>query len=565
VTIWRAHHRGIAALVGAALTLSAAITVTGQQGNPAPSGASAGLAREMENDQGAWVLIGGEPVVYVPTGVGSYSAELRAARIAERATAIVRDRTITDSTVTVVEAEDSSELRVGPRLLMVITPQDARVVGAARASLAARYASNFEGAIRAERLRYEPAALVRSSIAAAVATLIFVGFVWLLHHASRWLRDAIARWQARRALALRVQDAEIVSAERVNRGINRLMRALRVIVLLIALDLYLTYVLGLFPWTRAVSLTLLNYLVTPIETAAAALLAYLPNLVYVAVIVTVITLAIRLVSAVFDQIERGRLVFQSFPPEWANPTNKIVRLLLIAFGLVAAFPYLPASDSAAFAGVSVFMGILLSLSSSSAISNMVAGVVLTYTGAFRTGDMVRLGEHLGIIAETSLLATKIRTIKHEHVTIPNSIVLGSSITNYCRPGKTGGLILHTSVTIGYDAPWRKIHELLIAAARATPAVLETPPPFVWQTALNDFYVTYEINAYTDQPLMMPDTYAALHANIQEVFFAAGVEIMSPHFTAIRDGNTVAMPEAFRPAGYSAPPFRVDGGTPREAS
>jgi small-conductance mechanosensitive channel len=215
--------------------------------------------------------------------------------------------------------------------------------------------------------------------------------------------------------------------------------------------------------------------------------------------------------------------------------------------------------------VSVFIGILFSLSSSSAIANMVAGIVLTYTSAFRLGDRVKLGETTGDIIDMSLLATRIRTIKNEHITVPNSIVLGGSIMNFSRRGPTAGLILHTRVTIGYDAPWRRIHELLIEAARATPGLLAEPAPFVWQTALNDFYVTYEVNAYTDRPQEMDDTYAALHANIQEVFFAAGVEIMSPHYTALRDGNTVTIPEALRPAGYCPPSFRVDGQATRDAS
>jgi small-conductance mechanosensitive channel len=145
------------------------------------------------------------------------------------------------------------------------------------------------------------------------------------------------------------------------------------------------------------------------------------------------------------------------------------------------------------------------------------------------------------------------------VTIPNSLVLGASVINYSRQASSLGLILHTSVTIGYDAPWRKIHGLLVDAALATPAILADPRPFVWQTALNDFYVTYEINAYTDNARDMINTYAVLHANIQDAFFAAGVEIMSPHYTSLRDGNTVQIPPDQRPPGYRAPAFRVERG------
>jgi small-conductance mechanosensitive channel len=329
--------------------------------------------------------------------------------------------------------------------------------------------------------------------------------------------------------------------------------------------LYLTYVLGLFPWTRAVSAHLLNYVLAPLRAAGSAFVGYLPNLMFVLVIAGLIYLAIRLIGSLFNQIQLGRIVFANFPPEWADPTNKIVRVLLIAFGIVVAFPYLPASNSPAFTGVSVFIGVLFSLASSSALSNMIAGVVLTYTGAFRLGDRVKVGDAFGDIIETSLLATRVRTIKNEDVTIPNSIVLTQSTINYSRNARTLGLILHTSVTIGYDAPWRKVHDLLTDAALATPGILQQPRPFVWQTALNDFYVTYEVNAYTDTPRDMVDIYAALHARIQDSFYAAGVEIMSPHYTSLRDGNAVAIPEASRPPGYLAPAFRVADVTPHEAA
>jgi small-conductance mechanosensitive channel len=510
---------------------------------------------EAEGEPAAPVLVGGEPVIWISTGAGGYTPQVRADRIGRRLSDIVHDPSITDPAVTVNEVEGSSELRVGPRLVMVVTPQDATSVGVARPSLAAEYARQLEAAIRAERLRYAPETLVRSAISAVIATLVFGVLLWVVYLVTRWARGRIDRWQAR--ISLRVQQAELVSAEGIGHALDRIVLAIRIVVFLLLLNLYLTFVLGLFPWTRAASLRLLSYLITPLETVAAALIGYLPNLVFVIVIAGVIYMVLRLVRLFFQQVEQGRIAFANFPVEWADPTYKIVRVLLIAFGLVVAFPYLPASDSAAFAGVSVFIGVLVSLSSSSAIANVIAGIALTYTNAFRLGDRVKLGDSFGDIVETSLLATRIRTIKNEHITIPNSIVLGSAITNFSRNRNAAALILHTSVTIGYDAPWRQVHELLIGAALSTPGLRDDPRPFVLQMALNDFYVTYEINAYTDTPHEMVNIYAALHARIQDVFYAAGVEIMSPHYTSVRDGNTVAIPEGFRAPGYQAPAFRVE--------
>jgi small-conductance mechanosensitive channel len=561
---WTAR-RILCATFVAVLSPYVPVAAASQPTTPASAQPPAPVDPEADRDRPAPVLVGGEPIIWITTGVGPYPPQFRADRISQRVHDAVRDRTIRDPAVSVTEAEGSSELRAGPRLLMVVTQQDARNLGGARAVVAQHYARELEAAIRAERARYAPATLIRSGIYGIIATLALALAVWLTHRATRSIHGIIERWRARSPAALRVQQAEIVTAGGLGRAIDRTIRALRIVLIVLAFQLYLTYVLGLFPWTRAVSVTLLDYVFTPLGVAAAAFVGYLPKLLFVLVIAAIIYSAIRLVGLFFNQIRQGRIVFASFPAEWADPTNKIARVLLIAFGMVVAFPYLPASDSPAFAGVSVFMGVLISLASSSALSNMIAGIVLTYTGAFRVGDRVKVGDAFGDITETALLATHVRTIKNEDITIPNSVVLGSSTINYSRSADTLGLILHTSVTIGYDAPWRQVHDLLIEAALATPGVLHQPRPFVWQTALNDFYVTYEINAYTSTPRDMVDIYAALHARIQDAFYAAGVEIMSPHYTSLRDGNTVAIPEALRAAGYRPPAFRVEDASGQAAS
>lgn len=507
---------------------------------------------EAERASPAAVLLGGDPVIWITAGAGPYAPQFRADRITVRLEEAVHDHTLRDSTVTVTEVDGSSELRAGSRLLMVVTARDAASVGSARETLARQYAQDLEKAIHQERQRYAPERLLRSGVYGVVATLAFVGALWVIRRLTRVAQAALER----RARSLRAVPADMLSSDRLGRTIGVLIRRIRVVIALLVFDVYVTYVLGLFPWTRAVSVRLLGYLLTPVRTVLDAFIGYVPKLLFVVVIGAVVYAAIRLVGLLFREIRQGRLVFSNFPAEWADPTNKIARVLLIAFGLVVAFPYLPASDSPAFAGVSVFMGVLVSLASSSALSNMMAGLVLTYTRAFRLGDRVRLGDAFGDVVDTSLLATHIRTIKNEDITIPNSIALGSAVTNYTRTGHTRGLILHTTVTIGYDAPWRKVHDLLVSAALATPGVLSEPRPFVWQTALNDFYVSYEVNAYTATPRQMVDIYAALHSRIQDAFYEGGVEIMSPHYTAIRDGNAVAIPESLRPSGYRTPAFRV---------
>jgi small-conductance mechanosensitive channel len=226
---------------------------------------------------------------------------------------------------------------------------------------------------------------------------------------------------------------------------------------------------------------------------------------------------------------------------------------------VVVWPYLPGSDSAIFQGVSVFLGILFSLGSSSAIANMVAGFVLTYMRSFKIGDRIKIGDITGDVMERTLLITRLRTIKNEDITIPNAMILNNHTTNFttCSQQNGKGLVLHTTVTIGYDVPWPKVHQALIDAALACPDVEKNPSPFVLQTSLDDFYVSYQLNAYTFTTNKMALIYSDIHQNIQDKFNEAGIEILSPHYRAQRDGNMVTIPANYLPQDYQVPSFRVE--------
>jgi small-conductance mechanosensitive channel len=214
---------------------------------------------------------------------------------------------------------------------------------------------------------------------------------------------------------------------------------------------------------------------------------------------------------------------------------------VIAFSLVVIYPYIPGSNSPAFQGVSVFLGVLVSLGSSSAMANILAGVVLTYMRSFKMGDRVQISDTIGDVIEKNLLVTRLRTVKNVEISIPNSLVLNNQLVNYSTSASTEGLILHTEITIGYNAPWRQVHELLLSAAAKTQDIIETPKPFVLQKSLDDSYVTYEINCFTRHANNMTNIYSELHQNIQDLFNSAGVEIMSPSYKALRDGNASTIP------------------------
>jgi small-conductance mechanosensitive channel len=253
------------------------------------------------------------------------------------------------------------------------------------------------------------------------------------------------------------------------------------------LYVYVPLVLSFFPWTTPLSRRIVAYALPPFAAAWAASVAYLPNLFYLAAGVIIARYALKFVRSVFAAMGSGAIRVEGFHRDWADPTYKIARVMVLAFAVMALYPFLPGAGSDAFKGVSIFLGVFFSLGSSAAIGNVVAGVVLTYTNAFRTGDRVKIGDTVGDVVEKTLLVTRLCTIKNIAVTIPNGAVLGSQIVNYSTHASAQGLIQHTAVTIGYDAPWRQVHALLIDAARATEDICEVPPPFVLQTSLADFY------------------------------------------------------------------------------
>lgn len=244
------------------------------------------------------------------------------------------------------------------------------------------------------------------------------------------------------------------------------------------------------------------------------------------------------------EIDQENLKIAGFYRDWALPTFNIARFLLYVFMFIVIFPYLPGSKSPIFQGVSVFLGILFSLGSSSAISNVVAGLVITYMRPFRIGDRVKIGDITGDVIEKSMLVTRIRTTKNEDITVPNSSVLSGHTINFTTSSQDLGLILNTTVTIGYDVDWRQVNALLIAAAKVTNGIIAEKPPFVFQTSLDDFYVSYQLNAYTKESHRMSAIYSDLHRNILDQFNEAGVEIMSPVYEAGRDGNKVTIPDKY---------------------
>jgi small-conductance mechanosensitive channel len=500
------------------------------------------------------VSVEGRQIFLIYESVGSVSAQERAAAVSER----IRKLIYTGDNLSSIAGADSqygTAVMLGDNVVAIITDEDAKHYHASRSVVANYLANRIREALAESRRQHSARYLIQASIKALITLFLYVGIVWLVVRIGRWV---VQRLQAAsmRIGGIRIQRSQILSGERIASVLVSAVRMLRVLLLISLTWVFLATEFNYFPWTREHGERLLNYVVRPVRLVGLAFLNYVPNLFYIAVILVVMYYILKVVRTLLREVERGNIRISGFYPEWGTPTYKIVRALLICFTAVIIYPYLPGENSPAFKGVGIFIGVLFSLGSTSAVANVVAGVILIYTRGFRVGDWVRIGDNMGEVTTQTMLATHIKTIKNEEIIIPNSVILGSYVTNYSLLAEKNGLILYTSVTIGYDQPWRKIHELLIEAALKTKHILPTPAPFVLQTGLDDSYAQYEINAYTDQPLLMVFTYSDLRANIQDAFFAAGVEIMSPTFYALRDGNRTAMPREFLPNDYRPQGFRV---------
>ncbi len=504
------------------------------------------------------VVFRGKTLFSIREGVGAFSQQERAQAIVTRMERLVKS----DAQIRVAPDQSGAlgtEIDAGGVPLLVVTDEDARAAGRPRRELAADYARNMQAALDVSREAHGIRRLLLDFLMAVCLVALLFIVLKIQRILYRRFRAHLHRWRGTRIRGLRIQNVELLSAQRITRALLAATRLAQTLTVVLVFYLFLLLLLWIMPETRGISTTLLAYILTTFGSLWHAVASAAPGLFTIAIIAVTTWYVLKLCRFLFRQVEEGNIAVPGFYKEWADPTYKLVRIMVLAFAAVVAFPYVPGGESPAFRGVSIFFGLLVSLGSAGAVGNIVAGVLLTYTRAFQVGDRVRIADTLGDITERTLLATRLRTIKNEDVTVPNSLVLSGQITNFSVGSRGGALILHTSVTIGYDASWRQIHQLLIAAAARTDRILAEPKPFVLQTALNDFYVEYQINVYTAEAAAMMQIYSDLHQNIQDEFNNAGVEICSPHFAALRDANRIAIPDDYIPKDYSAPAFRVSNG------
>jgi len=470
-------------------------------------------------------------VLFRVRGVTSLPADQRAAGIRSRIEALARNPSFKTENLKTVDSGGYLSIMAGDVRVMALADADAQLEQVSLADLGRAGVDRIRDAIVQYRAERTTNSLLRAGVHALIATVVFtVAFVVLTWIAGK-LELLLLRRLEGRIHSFGIQSFEIVRADRVIRILNALQRTFRLVVQFAFVVAYLSYVLRLFPFTRSTGNRLFELLAVPLVATGRDFLAAIPSLLFLTLLFIVTRFFLKLLRLFFDAVDRGTVRLDNFEQEWAEPTYKIVRLVVIALVAIIAYPYIPGSDSAAFKGISVFLGVLLSLGSSSAIANIIAGYTMIYRRAFRVGDRVKVGDTIGDVIEMRLQGTHVRTLKNEEVVIPSSQILNSHVVNYSSLGTKQGLILHTTVGIGYETPWRQVEAMLLLAASRTEGVEKEPAAFVHQTSLGDFAVNYELNAYTRAVPAMLEVYTSLHRNVLDVFNEYEVPIMTPAYVA----------------------------------
>ena len=492
--------------------------------------------------KGVPVIAEGDTLFYLFTKRGGYAPQQRAQMTGAAIEEIGKRFNLRPDSVSIDHSDIVSDLMYGNKVLLSLTDQDALWEGVSRDSLAKERRQNVITKLHEMKAEHSVWRMAKRIL---YFLLVIVG-QYLLFRLTNWLfrklKVRILRLKDTKIKPVSIQGYELLDAQKQANLLVFLAGIGRYILMGIQLLITVPLIFIIFPQTEGLAYRLLGYIWNPIRNIFVDIIDYIPNLFTIVVIWYAVKYLVRMVLYLAREIEAGRLKFNGFYPDWAMPTFHIVRFLLYAFMIAMIYPYLPGSKSGVFQGISVFVGLIVSLGSSTVIGNIIAGLVITYMRPFKMGDRIKLNDTTGDIIEKTPLVTRIRTPKNEVVTVPNSFIMSSHTVNYSTSAREYGLIIHSEVSIGYDVPWRQVNQILIDAALNTPGVVDDPRPFVLETSLSDWYPVYQINAYIKEAHKMAQIYSDLHQTIQDKFNEAGIEIMSPHYMAVRDGNETTIPK-----------------------
>lgn len=498
--------------------------------------------------QGVPVIVDDDTLFYFYAKRGGHTPQQRAENVANDITALGKRFNLKPDSLYIESSDIVTDVMYDNKVIVSFTDQDGLWEGCTRDQLAAE--KRF---VILEKLKVmkEEHGFLQLCKRVAYFVLVLVG-QFLLFWGTNWLfrrvKVRIVKLRNTRLKPFSIQDYELLDTHKQVKLLIFLASLVRYAFMLLQLLLSVPLLFSIFPQTKNLAFQLFSYIWNPVKSILVGIVSYIPNLFTIFVICLAIRYLVRLFRYLAGEVQSERLKLRGFYPDWAIPTYHIIRFLLYAFMIAMIYPYLPGSNSGVFQGISVFVGLIVSLGSSTVIGNIIAGLVITYMRPFKIGDRIKLNDTTGNVIEKTPLVTRIRTPKNEVVTIPNSFVMSSHTVNFSQSAREYGLIIHSEVSIGYDVPWRKVNKLLIEAALNTPGVVDDPRPFILSTSLNDWYPVYQVNAYIKDADKLAQIYSDLHQSIQDRFNEEGIEIMSPHYMAVRDGNASTLP----PKGETEP-------------
>ncbi|MDR2119834.1 MAG: mechanosensitive ion channel family protein [Tannerella sp.] len=491
---------------------------------------------------GAPVVIGNDTVMRIYTKFGAFMPDERAEVAARKILQTARLFSPKSDSLVIMNMGSTHDIMYRETTLMSISDFDAMWTGQSRVELA----TERRDAILASIQAYRKATSVGNTLKRVALSILVVLILCVLIAGVNYLfikiiDRKVAERKSKYLKGIRIRNLEIINSEKQIQTILFLSKIARYLLYAVLLYLALPLLFSIFPVTQRLAHTLLEWILTPVTGILTGFVNYLPNLLRIVVIVIIIRYLIKFMRYVMREIELGRMTIQGFYPDWARATFNIIRIFLLAFAVILIFPLLPNSDSKIFQGVSMFLGLVVSLGSTSIVGNLVAGLVITYMRPFKIGDRIKVGEVFGDIIEKSPFVIRVKTIKKEIITVPNLAILSSNVINYSTSALDEGVILYTTVTMGYEVPQQKVYALLITAALKTTHILAEPVPFVLSLGLGDNSASYQINAYTRHPERQAVIYSEMHRNILDTFHEAGIEMIIPHYRAVRDGNKSTIP------------------------
>ena len=475
------------------------------------------------------VIVEEDTLFHLYTNRGGLSPLQRAIQTTKIIESIGREYGVNPDSVYVLSEEFSSDIMYKDKVIISLIDRDGMWMDMTRDELAAK---NQEIIIKQLHVLKDKHGIARHAKQASLFILIIalqIGLIWYTNYLYRKLKLILRAHKHKFLKPIYIKEYEWLSIEREEKIMNFFLNILRWVFIVIQLIISIPILFSIFPQTENIAMTLFSYILIPIKSMGRSIINYIPNIFSIIIICLTIRYVVKGIGFLATEIENERLKISGFYPDWAHPTFSIIRFLLYAFMIALIYPFLPGSGNTIFQGVSIFVGLIVSFGSSSAIGNFISGLIITYMRPFKVGDRIKLDNTIGNVVERTPIVTRIKTLKNEIITIPNSTIMNSQTVNLTESARTFGLIIYLDVTMGYDVPWRQVHELLIDAALKTEGVQKNPHPFVLETSFDDFYVTYQINAYIKDADLLSSTTTALRQNIQDIINEAGLSIQATQF------------------------------------